>query len=140
VNPSPIEYREDLDAGLLKIAGICLLAAVMASLDTTVVSVAQRTFITEFHTTQAVVAWTMTGNPLALATVIPLTGWAANRFCTRRLLLCPNIIHSSRATAPRVSSTSSPPIAQLGPTGSAGSKSPATHRRSAGFHWTPASR
>jgi hypothetical protein len=100
VNPSPVEYREDLDAGLLKIASICVLAAVMASLDTTVVSVAQRTFITEFHTSQAVVAWTMTGNTLALATVIPLTGWAANRFGTRRLLLCPKIIHSSRATAP----------------------------------------
>jgi EmrB/QacA subfamily drug resistance transporter len=87
VNPSPIEYPEDLDAGLLKIAGVCVLAAVMASLDTTVVSVAQRTFITEFHTTQAVVAWTMTGNTLALATVIPLTGWAADRFGTRRLFM-----------------------------------------------------
>jgi len=32
----------------------------MAILDTTVVSVAQRTFIREFQTTQAVVAWTMT--------------------------------------------------------------------------------
>jgi hypothetical protein len=94
VNPSPVEYPEDLDAGLLKIAGICVLAAAMAILDTTVVSVAQRTFITEFHTSQAVVAWTMTGNTLALATVIPLTGWAANRFGTRRLLLCPKIIHS----------------------------------------------
>jgi hypothetical protein len=62
VNPSPVEYREDLDAGLLEIAGICVLAAVMASLDIAVVSVAQRTFITEFHTSQAVVAWTMTGN------------------------------------------------------------------------------
>jgi MFS transporter, DHA2 family, multidrug resistance protein len=85
VNPSPSEYPED--AGLLKIAGVCVLAAVMASLDTTVVSVAQRTFVTEFHTTQSVVAWTMTGNTLALATVIPLTGWAANRFGTRRLLM-----------------------------------------------------
>src|SRR6202453_2204601 len=59
----------------------------MASLDTMVVSVAQRTFITEFHTTQAVVAWTMTGATLALATVIPLTGWAAERFGTRRLFM-----------------------------------------------------
>jgi EmrB/QacA subfamily drug resistance transporter len=87
VNPRPREYSEHLDAGLLKIAGVCVLAAVMASLDTTVVSVAQRTFITEFHSTQAVVAWTMTGNTLALATVIPLTGWAANRFGTRRLFM-----------------------------------------------------
>ncbi|HWY01890.1 MAG TPA: DHA2 family efflux MFS transporter permease subunit [Mycobacterium sp.] len=87
VNPRPREYPEDLDIGLLKIAGVCVLAALMASLDTTVVSVAQRTFITEFHSTQAVVAWTMTGNTLALATVIPLTGWAANRFGTRRLFM-----------------------------------------------------
>jgi MFS transporter, DHA2 family, multidrug resistance protein len=87
VNPRPGEHPENLDAGLLKIAGVCVLAAVMAALDTTVVSVAQRTFITEFHTTQAVVAWTMTGNTLALATVIPLTGWAADRFGTRRLFM-----------------------------------------------------
>ena len=87
MNPRPIEYPEDLDAGLLKIAGVCVLAALMASLDTTVVSVAQRTFITEFHSTQAVVAWTMTGATLAMATVIPLTGWAADRFGAGRLFM-----------------------------------------------------
>src|SRR3954469_10087477 len=85
--PSTDDYPENLDAGLLKIAGVCVLAAVMAILDTTVVSVAQRTFITEFETTQAVVAWTMTAYTLALATVIPLTGWAADRFGTKRLFM-----------------------------------------------------
>jgi DHA2 family multidrug resistance protein len=80
-------YPENLDAGLLKIAGVCVLAAVMAILDTTVVSVAQRTFIAQFESTQAVVAWTMTGYTLALATVIPLTGWAADRFGTKRLFM-----------------------------------------------------
>jgi DHA2 family multidrug resistance protein len=86
-DPHAREYPDHLDAGLLKIAGVCVLAAVMAILDTTVVSVAQRTFITEFATTQAVVAWTMTGYTLALATVIPLTGWAADRFGTKRLFM-----------------------------------------------------
>jgi EmrB/QacA subfamily drug resistance transporter len=81
------DYPDKLDAALLRIAGVCVLAAVMAILDTTVVSVAQRTFITEFETTQAVVAWTMTGYTLALATVIPLTGWAADRFGTKRLFM-----------------------------------------------------
>src|SRR3954463_12049470 len=81
------DYPDNLDAGLLKIAGVCVLAAVMAILDTTVVSVAQRTFITEFESTQAVVAWTMTAYTLALATVIPLTGWAADRFGTKRLFM-----------------------------------------------------
>jgi EmrB/QacA subfamily drug resistance transporter len=52
-----------------------------------VVAVAQRTFITQFGSTQAVVAWTMTGYTLALATVIPVTGWAADRFGTKRLFM-----------------------------------------------------
>jgi EmrB/QacA subfamily drug resistance transporter len=60
---------------------------VMAILDITVVSVAQRTFIDQFGSTQAVVGWTMTGYTLALATVIPLTGWAADRFGTKRLFM-----------------------------------------------------
>ena len=81
------DYPDDLDARLLRIAGVCVLASVMAILDATVVSVAQRTFITQFATTQAVVAWTMTGYTLALATVIPLTGWAADRFGTKRLFM-----------------------------------------------------
>src|SRR5262249_11786759 len=41
----------------------------------------------QFGSTQAVVAWTMTGYTLALATVIPVTGWAADRFGTKRLFM-----------------------------------------------------
>ncbi|MBS2079892.1 MFS transporter, partial [Mycobacterium tuberculosis] len=66
---------------------VCILATVMAILDVTVVSVAQRTFIDQFASSQAVVAWTMTGYTLALATVIPITGWAADRFGTKRLFI-----------------------------------------------------
>jgi hypothetical protein len=55
-DPPAGEYPDRLDADLLKIAAVCVLATVMAILDTTVVSVAQRTFIREFGTTQAVVA------------------------------------------------------------------------------------
>ena len=58
------DYPDALDAGLLRIAGVCILASVMAILDATVVSVAQRTFIGEFGSTQAVVAWTITGYTL----------------------------------------------------------------------------
>jgi EmrB/QacA subfamily drug resistance transporter len=80
-------YPDKLDAPLLRISGVCILATVMAILDITVVSVAQRTFISQFGSTQAVVAWTMTGYTLALSTVIPLTGWAADRFGTKRLFI-----------------------------------------------------
>jgi len=80
-------YPDRLDAGLLRISGVCILATVMAILDVTVVIVAQRTFIDQFDSSQAVVAWTMTGYTLALAAVIPLTGWAADRFGTKRLFM-----------------------------------------------------
>ena len=59
----------------------------MSILDITVVSVAIPTFQRAFDATPAQVAWTMTGYTLALASVIPLTGWAADRFGTKRLYL-----------------------------------------------------
>jgi MFS transporter, DHA2 family, multidrug resistance protein len=81
------DHPDTLDADLLRIAGVCILASVMAILDTTVVSVAQRTFIVDFGSTQAIVGWTITGYTLALATVIPLAGWASDRFGTKRLFM-----------------------------------------------------
>ncbi|WP_284678103.1 DHA2 family efflux MFS transporter permease subunit [Frankia sp. AgKG'84/4] len=69
------------------IAGVTVLGATMSILDTTVVSVALPTFQREFHASYATVAWTMTAYTLALATVIPVTGWAADRFGTKRLYL-----------------------------------------------------
>jgi EmrB/QacA subfamily drug resistance transporter len=68
-------------------AGVIVLGAIMSILDMTVVSVAQQKFIDVFHSNQAQVAWTVTGYTLALAAVIPLTGWAADRFGTKRLYL-----------------------------------------------------
>lgn len=76
-----------LDAAVLKIAGVVVLGAIMSILDVTVVSVALPTFQAEFDATYAEVAWTMTGYTLALATVIPLSGWAADRFGTKRLYM-----------------------------------------------------
>ncbi|HEY3529898.1 MAG TPA: DHA2 family efflux MFS transporter permease subunit [Nocardioides sp.] len=76
-----------LDKRVMLVAGVVVLGAVMSILDITVVAVAQRTFQDIFGKTQAQVAWTATGYTLALATVIPLTGWAADRFGTKRLYI-----------------------------------------------------
>ncbi|GAB7143615.1 DHA2 family efflux MFS transporter permease subunit [Mycobacterium riyadhense] len=81
------DYPRHVDARLLRIAGVCVLALMIVCLDTTVVFVAQRTFVTVFNSTEAVVAWTMTGYVLALATVTPLAGWAADRFGAKRLFI-----------------------------------------------------
>src|SRR6185312_2998550 len=83
----PDEYPDKLDAALFRIAGVCSLACIMAVLDSTVVAVAQRTFIEQFGSTQAIVSWTIAGYMLAFATVIPITGWAADRFGTKRLFM-----------------------------------------------------
>ncbi|MBE7324542.1 DHA2 family efflux MFS transporter permease subunit [Nocardioides sp. Y6] len=86
--PEPTPEKSDkLDRQLLLIAGVVVLGGIMSILDVTVVSVALKTFETEFNATTADVAWTMTAYTLALATVIPLTGWAADRFGTKRLYL-----------------------------------------------------
>ena len=77
--------KAKLDARVLKVAFVVILGAIMSILDTTVVSVAQNTFQDVFHTSAANTAWTMTGYTLALAAVIPLSGWAAARFGTRNV-------------------------------------------------------
>ena len=84
--PSPAT-SDKLDRHVLVIAGVVVLGAIMSILDITIVSVALQTFTEVFDATPAQVAWTMTGYTLALAAVIPLTGWAADRFGTKRLYL-----------------------------------------------------
>ncbi len=83
----PAASRDKLDRDVLLVAGVVVLGAIMSILDITVVSVALQTFQNVFDATAAQVAWTMTGYTLALASVIPLTGWASDRFGTKRLYL-----------------------------------------------------
>lgn len=87
MSSQPVAAPDKLDAAVFKTAGVVVLGAIMSILDVTVVSVALPTFQTAFDATYAQVAWTMTGYMLALATVIPLTGWAADRFGTKRLYM-----------------------------------------------------
>src|SRR4051795_4168853 len=90
---APPVYPEKIDSAVLKIAGVVVLGAIMSILDITVVNVALPTFQLVFAPNPAhplaysTVAWTVTAYTLALATVIPLTGWAADRFGTKRLYM-----------------------------------------------------
>ena len=78
---------EKLDRRILAIGSVVVLGAVMAMLDITVVNVAIDHLIGEFDTTLNTIQWVATGYTLALATVIPLSGWAADRFGTKRIYL-----------------------------------------------------
>jgi EmrB/QacA subfamily drug resistance transporter len=74
-----------LDAHVLKAAGVVALSGIMSNLDITVVSVALPTFQSDFRASYANVAWTITAYTLALAVVMPLSGWAADRFGAKRV-------------------------------------------------------
>src|SRR3954463_2460243 len=88
----PLDLPDHIDGAVLKIAGVVVIGAIMSILDITVVNVALPTLQREFGTpghplAYSTVAWTVTAYTLALATVIPLTGWAADRFGTKRLYM-----------------------------------------------------
>lgn len=76
-----------LDRGTLAIAWVVVLGAIMAILDTTVVNVAIDHLTRDLDAPLSTMQWIVTGYMLALATVIPLTGWAAHRFGTKRLYI-----------------------------------------------------
>src|SRR5579862_3602822 len=78
---------EGLDRDTLVIAGVVLLGAVMSILDTTVVNVAIDHLAVAFKSSLTTIQWVVTGYTLALAAVIPVTGWAADRFGTKRIYM-----------------------------------------------------
>ncbi len=59
----------------------------MSILDITVVNVAINRLAIDFNASLTTIQWVVTGYTLAIAAVIPLTGWAADRFGTKRLYL-----------------------------------------------------
>ena len=74
-----------IDPALRRLAITVVLGAIMAILDTTIVSVAIDTLGRDFHTSLSTISWVTTGYLLALAVVIPLTGWAVERFGATRM-------------------------------------------------------
>jgi MFS family permease len=77
--------EERLDPALLKLAGIVLVGAVAVQLDATIVNVAIDTLGRDLHAGLSTIQWVSTAYLLALAMVIPLTGWAVDRFGSKRM-------------------------------------------------------
>lgn len=69
------------------VGSVVVLGAFMAILDVTVVTVAINKLSVEFGVPLETIQWATTGYTLALATVIPLTRWAAGRFGPKRVYL-----------------------------------------------------
>ena len=69
------------------VASVVILGAVMSILDTTIVNVAIDKLAVDFNASLTTIQWVVTGYTLALAAVIPATGWAADRFGTKRIYM-----------------------------------------------------
>src|SRR3954454_7007015 len=76
-----------LDRHVAAIAAVVIVGAIMSILDTTIVNIALETLARELHASLDDVQWVATGYLLSLALVIPLTGWASERFGARRVWL-----------------------------------------------------
>jgi EmrB/QacA subfamily drug resistance transporter len=68
-----------------KVAVVVVIGAIMSILDTTIVNVALESLGRDLHAPLSTIQWVSSGYLLSLATVIPLTGWAAERFGPRRV-------------------------------------------------------
>ena len=67
------------------LALLIVLGGFMSVLDTTIVNVAIETLSRDFHARLGTIQWVTTGYLLALAIVIPITGWVVDRFGSRRM-------------------------------------------------------
>jgi EmrB/QacA subfamily drug resistance transporter len=82
-----VSGSEPLDRALLLVSAVVVLGSTMSILDTTIVNIAINHLSSDFDAPLTTIQWVSTGYLLALATVIPLTGWAADRFGTKRLYM-----------------------------------------------------
>jgi len=84
---SSTEARSGFDRALIATSFVVVLGSIMSILDTTIVNVAIDHLAQDFNTSLSTIQWVSTGYLLSLAIVIPLSGWAADRFGTKRLYL-----------------------------------------------------
>jgi len=84
-----------IDAYVWRISAVVVIGSIMSILDTTIVNVALETLSRELHATIDKIQWVANGYLLALAAVIPVTGWAARRFGAKRVYLTSLILFTA---------------------------------------------
>lgn len=74
-----------LDRAVIVIGLVVICGQIMAILDTTIVNVALDTLSRDLHASLSSTQWVITGYLLSLGLVVPLSGWATQRFGTKRV-------------------------------------------------------
>jgi EmrB/QacA subfamily drug resistance transporter len=76
-----------IDPLVWRIAGVVLFGPLMTSLDSTIVNVSLSRLGQELHASLAVIQWVTSGYLLALALMLPLSGWLVDRIGAKRVYL-----------------------------------------------------
>src|ERR1700742_5375165 len=79
--------QSKIEAHVWRIATVVVLGTIMSVLDTTIVNVALDTLGRDLNSTVDQIQWVATGSLLALAAVIPVSGWASRRFSSRSVYM-----------------------------------------------------
>jgi EmrB/QacA subfamily drug resistance transporter len=87
------------------ISGVVILGMIMSILDTTIVNVALDTLSRDLHSPISQVQWVVTGYLLALAAVMPVTGWMARRYGAKRVYLVSLVLFTLGSVACGLSNT-----------------------------------
>ena len=84
---NPQAPTDRIEPWVWRIALVVILGSMMSILDTTMVIVALQTLHQRLHSPLNEIQWVVTGYLLALAAVIPVSGWAAQRFGAKNVYL-----------------------------------------------------
>src|SRR6476646_2578514 len=103
---SRAQGSDKIEAHVWIVSGVVIVGMIMSILDTTIVNVALDTLSRELHSPISQVQWVVTGYLLALAAVIPVTGWAARRWVAHRVYLIALVLFTAGSAACGLSNSS----------------------------------
>jgi EmrB/QacA subfamily drug resistance transporter len=89
--PGPLETHRDsgrLDPAIWRIGSVAVLGSFLAQLDATVVNVSLSSLAVTLHSSLSVIQWVTSGYLLALALMLPLSGWMVDRIGAKAVYLC----------------------------------------------------
>ena len=88
--PGPVDAHRDsgrIDPAIWRIGSVAVLGSFLAQLDATVANVSLSTLAVALRSSLAVIQWVTSGYLLALALMLPLSGWMVDRIGAKALYL-----------------------------------------------------
>jgi len=85
--PDPLAETDRLDPAIWKIAAVAIMGSLLAQLDATIVNVSLSSLAVELHSSLETIQWVTSGYLLALALMLPLSGWLVDRIGAKAVYL-----------------------------------------------------